>query len=45
VAFGIIRHRTSERDSVAELMLDCLRREIAKPLPPGSIELRQPVPG
>lgn len=39
VAFGVIRHRTGTLDPIAERMVDCLRREIAARLLPGSIEL------
>jgi DNA-binding transcriptional LysR family regulator len=39
VAFGVIRHRTGDLDSLSELMIEYLRREIARHLQPGSIEL------
>jgi len=42
VAFGIIRHRASAGDPVSDLMIDYLRREIARHLLPGSIELPEP---
>ncbi|MDR3537450.1 MAG: LysR family transcriptional regulator [Acetobacteraceae bacterium] len=39
VAFGVIRHRMGDLDASAELMIGYLRREIARHLSPGSIEL------
>jgi len=39
VTFGVIRHRTGDLDSLSELMIEYLRREIARHLQPGSIEL------